>query len=98
DMPLVVELGLVRLALAKQSGVRVGRRSVRGVAAALPVKVDRGIAWILGGRPRGVRALEALETSPGLDQGAVDGEMLIGQHVPAPGFRDDALEEGPRDV
>jgi len=98
DMPLVVQLGFMGVALAEQPSLRIGGRGMRGVAAALAMEIDRGVAGVIRGTAGGVRPLEALETGPGLDQRAVDGEVLIGEDAPAAGFRHHALEEGPGDV
>ena len=71
------------LAFAGQLGFRIGRRFVGVVAPLLPFEVGPGVT-----RTRAlVRALrfEALEGSPGLDQGAIDREVIIGD--PAVFFR-----------
>src|SRR5262249_7711997 len=52
------------------------------IAAALAVKIHGRIARVIGGRRRRVRPFEALEASPGLDQRAVDREVLVGQQPP----------------
>ena len=52
-MSLVVELGLVAVALAEQSGVEIRRGRMRGIAPALAVEVDRGIAGIARVTPLG---------------------------------------------
>src|SRR3989442_10566627 len=52
DVALVAELGLVRLALAGQSRLGVGRRGMGGVAALLAMGIHRRIARVVG-RPSG---------------------------------------------
>ena len=46
----------------------------------------RGIARVVRRGRRRVFALEALEAGPGVDQGAVDREVLIGQQAPLLGL------------
>ena len=85
-MPGIRKLGLFARPFAGQARLRIGSRSVSGVAASLTMKVHARIAGILG---RGLLvvsfALETLVSGPGLDQGAVDGKMLVREQ--ALGFR-----------
>jgi len=72
-MAHVAELGLAPVRLAVELGFGVGRALMRVVLAHLAVKV-RAIIAILGSL-----RLEAFVRGPGLDQGAIDREMLVRQ-------------------
>ena len=53
------------------------------VIAALAVEVHRRVARVIGRFTRtGILALEALERSPRLDQGPVDGEVFVREQLP----------------
>ena len=76
--------GLLAVALAEPPGVRVGDRGVRFVAAPLAVEVTAGVAATAGRLVALVLGPKALQARPGLDQRAVDREVLAAQEVPNP--------------
>src|SRR5271169_5087144 len=83
QVPHVSELGLLAGAFSKQSGVGIGRREMRGIRAFLAMEVARGVAptataAAISGRRRTAAILrhETLHAGPGLDQRAVDREVL----------------------
>src|SRR5215468_7568563 len=91
-VPLVDELGLVALGLAEQSRVGIGGRAMGDVTPPLAVEVYGRVPRIVRWEPtRRVLLLEALEARPGLDQGAVDREVLVGQEAALPRLRQDPL-------
>ena len=75
----VAELGLLARALAGQASLGIGGLLVGEVAAPFTVKVDAGIAGVVGrGVPvRVIFAIEALVSRPRFDQRPVDCEMLV---------------------
>src|SRR5262245_16031760 len=79
----VTQASLFALALLSQHCLRISGALVRCIRATLAMEVDRRIARIVrrsAGR-RTILATEALETSRGFDQRAVDREVLIAQQV-----------------
>src|SRR5262249_19687053 len=62
DVALVVQLGLVAVALAKEPRLGIRRGGVRGITAAFAVKIHGRIARIIRWGRRRARGLEALET------------------------------------
>jgi hypothetical protein len=112
-VPGQTELGLAAVALARQPGLGVGGREVGLVRAPLASEVDLLVATAAAGGGRSATAptsfrlplatqvglgLEALERSPGLEQGAVDGEVIVGEQVLLASLPQHGLEEGPGDV
>ena len=77
-MPHVRQIGPVILALAIEPCIRIGHRLVSGVGEFLPVKIDLIVA---PNRPlgRAIFRTKAFDRSPGLKQGAVNGEVLVGE-------------------
>jgi hypothetical protein len=95
DMPHEAELGLLARRLLVQPRLWIGGRGMRGIRPPFPPEVHTGIARVirrLDRRRSGLR-LETLLASPGFDQRAIDGEMLIGQEAMGLGLRQDLLEE-----
>jgi hypothetical protein len=79
----VTELGLLALTLAGQQRLGVSGGLVRVFAAPFAMKVDPRVAGILG-RSLGIGmvfALETLVSCPGLDQGSIDREVLVGEQA-----------------
>src|SRR6266850_3068157 len=93
DVTLVAQLGLVRLALAGQPRLGVGRRGMGGVAARLAVEVHSRIARVVGRLARRVLALEALQPGPRLNERAVYGEVLLREQRALRGLGPDLVEE-----
>ena len=62
------------------------------------MEVDGGIPGVVGRGRRPARLLEALQPGPGLDQRAIDGEVLGRDQLLGLGLRKHALEERARDV
>src|SRR5580704_532605 len=76
----IAELGLLAAAFAGQPSLGIGGRAVGEIAPLLPMEVDLGIA-VAASVPASTVAipgLEALGGGPGLQQGAVDGEVVVG--------------------
>jgi hypothetical protein len=71
---------------------------MRLVRTSFPVEIDRRIPGVVGRLTGLILSFETLLASPGLQQGAIDREMLGGQESAAASLRDDLLKEGPRDV
>lgn len=97
-MPAIAELGRLAVALAHESRLGIGRALMRGVRALLALEVDHpgAVITVLG---RGaILGLEALERSPGIDQRAVDREVVRGQQLLLAGQIDDLIEEASSDV
>jgi hypothetical protein len=69
------ELGLLARALAEQSRLGVGGRRM-GVAPPLAMEVPLTVAAAGGRRADAILRAEALDRGPGLDQRAVDREVL----------------------
>ena len=79
-VPHVRQLGLLAAALPIELRIRIGRRRVRLVRPRLPMKVDRGVARIIGRRRRAaVLALKTLQARPRFEQRPIDGEVLVRQ-------------------
>src|SRR5437899_8853672 len=108
----VPELGFPAFALTRQPGLHVGAGDVSVVGTLLAVEVDLNIAAaaLAWGRPPrvalglalaaevGAARLEALERGPGLEQGAVNGEVLIGEQLQLTSLVEHGLEEESADV
>src|ERR1700722_3331558 len=75
-MPHEAELRLLAGTLAIQPSIRISRGGMRVVAALLAVKVSLPIASRIRRRTGAVLRAEALGAGPGLQQRAVDREML----------------------
>ena len=77
----MTELGFLARAFARQPRLGVGGRLMGIVAALLAMKVNRGIAGVIRRllTTIPVLALEAFVAGPGLDQRAVDREVLARQ-------------------
>jgi len=76
------KLCLLAGALTQEPGIRIGRAGMSIVAAPLAVEVTLAVA---AGRRRFVRSVfraEALQRSPGLDQRAVDREVIGREQAP----------------
>jgi hypothetical protein len=77
------QLGFFAFGFAIEHALGVGRALVRVVAALFAMKVDRGVAGVivLGGLDflliPAVLADETFQAGPGLDQRAIDGEVVI---------------------
>jgi len=94
------QLRLLALAFPVEPGVRVGRRGMRLVGPLLAMEVCIRIPAIASGRRRArtVLRLDALHRRPGLDQRAVDGEVVGGQEPLDLGLRQDRAQELRGDV
>src|SRR5579884_762713 len=80
----IAKLGFLARPFACQPCVGVGGRLVSVVAAPLTVEVNGGIARVIGRLlVRAVLALEAFVTGPGLNQSAVNCEVLTGEQCAA---------------
>lgn len=77
-MPAVAELGRLALALSQESRLGIGRALMRGIRALLAFEVDhtRAVVTVLG--RAAILGFEALERSQGIDQRAVDREVVRG--------------------
>ena len=92
------ELGLFARALAEQPRLGVGGRGVSIVAPPLAMEVPAAVAaagWRLVGA---VLRAEALDRCSGLDQGAVDREVLATQELSDPRVVEDRRQELGRDL
>ena len=92
-----------RHAPAVEPGVRIGGRGVRVVAPPLAVEVALGVAPTARvARRRSIAAfrlgLEALHASEGLDQRAIDREVLVREQRPDRGLAQHRLEQPRGDV
>ncbi len=94
-MTEIAEPGLLAIALAIEPGVRIGRRSVGIVAPLLPLEVARRTG--AGSGPLVLRP-EALLPGPGLDERAVDAEVLIRKELRGLGLGEHRGEECPGDI
>jgi hypothetical protein len=95
-MAPVGELGLLGVALPRQPRLWIGRRGMGGVAALLPPVVDVRVPAAASGTPRTLIVIlrpEALERGPGLEQRAVDGEVMARHELAPLGLRDHRGEE-----
>ena len=79
-MAEIAEPGLLLGSLAIQPRLRVGGRLVRLAAAALTLEVARPVASAALGRTLVARTV-ALVRSPGLQQRAVNGEVVGGEQA-----------------
>ena len=77
----VVELGALVLSLAKQLRLRVRRGDMGLVRALLPVPVDPGVSSRARRPVRAVASAHALDRRPGLDQRAIDAEVLVREQL-----------------
>src|SRR5216684_3830362 len=94
-VPRVAELGFLARTLTCQPRLGVGRRLMGHVAALLAMKVNRGIARVIGrALTTAVLALEAFVTRPRFDQRAVDREVLGREQAAAAGLRQHLGKEG----
>ena len=94
-VPRVAELGFLAGPLTCQPRLRVGGRLVARVAALLAVKVNRGVARVIGWvLTSAVLALEAFVTRPRFDQRAVDREVLSREQAAAAGLGQHLGKEG----
>ena len=77
-MPAVAELGRLALAFSQESRLGIGRALMRGIRALLAFEVDhtRAVVTVLG--RAAILGFEALERSQGIDQRAVDREVVRG--------------------
>ena len=67
---------------------------MRVVAPALPLEVDAGVAGVVGRSAAPVvRGPEVLEAGGGLDERAVDGEVLVREQPPRLALGQDRIEE-----
>jgi hypothetical protein len=91
----IAQFGLLALTLAGQPFVGIGGRLVGRIGATLAMEVHGWIAWVI--RSGAIRfvpfALEAFKRGPGLDQGAINREMLIGEPSQRTRLRDYTTEE-----
>ena len=99
-MPHEAELGFLARSLAIEPRLRIGRRGVRLVGALLAMEIRLAVppaAW----RRRLARAVlrpEALHRRPGLDQRAVDREMIRAEQPLHPRLRQHRAQELGGDV
>src|SRR5438477_170404 len=77
------QLGFVAFSLLEQPALGIGRRLMRLIRAPLPVEIDRRITRIVGRLAGLVSPFEALLTRRGLQQSAIDREMLGRQQAAA---------------
>ena len=70
------------MTFAKQPRIRIGGRGVAGVGPVLAVEVSARVATTIGWLVLIILRAEALQAGPGLDQGAVDREVLAAQELP----------------
>jgi hypothetical protein len=98
DMALVAELRTLAPALAVQPRFRVGLGGMGIVAALLPMEVAFAVAPGTRTRATAVLGPKALHRGPGLDQGAVDTEVFVGQELRPAGLVHHLPEETPGDV
>src|SRR6185369_7898932 len=79
-MALIAELGFLVLTLTVEPGIRIGNGCMGVVFDLLALEVN-GFVSATACRRRTILGFEALDRSPCLDQGAVNGEVLTGQQV-----------------
>src|SRR5690242_9208220 len=80
------EFGLFARALAIKARFRIGGALMRGVAPLLAFDIDGWIAWIIIRRGRWILfRCKAFQARPGIDQSAVDREVLVAYPAPLPG-------------
>src|SRR5438105_3739908 len=100
NVPRVVELGLLGVALARQASLGIGDRGVGGVAALLAPVVDVRVATTTTSGRAAVAVLgpEALHRGPCLQERSVHGEVLVREVAPHPGLFHHGGEELGRDL
>jgi hypothetical protein len=89
----VGQFGRLPVALPHQARVGVRGAFMGGVGAAFPFEIDHpgAVATVLG--RLAILALETLEGGPGLDQRAIDGEVVRGQQMLSPSEIDHFVEK-----
>src|SRR5450759_2098472 len=97
-MPHEAELGLFAFALAEKPRLRVGGGGVGLVQTPFTMKIHFRVATATARGRRDVFGAETLQGSPGLDEGAVHGEMLVRQQSGCRRLLFDAPEKGRRQV
>lgn len=98
-VPGVAELGLPAVALASQQGLGVGDRAMGGIAALLAMEIHLGVTTAAGTTlPAPIPRPEALQRCPGLQQRAVDVEVIIGDVATQPCLLHDDGEEVVGDI
>lgn len=100
DLADIGELCFFARPLLRQSAVGIGRGLMRGVRAALPMKIHGRIARVLIAGPAtgAIASGETLLPGPRLEQRAIDGEVLVRQHPSRPRLRQHRVKELPRNV
>ena len=93
-MPHEAELGFFAFALAEKPRLRVGGGGVGLVQAPFSMKIHFRVATAAALGRRGVLGAETLQGSPGLNEGAVHGEMVVRQQSGLGGLLLDAPEKG----
>jgi hypothetical protein len=94
----IPQLGLAAHCFLVQARIGIGRRVMRVVPPHLPVEIDGGILRVVRRLARRVLRRETLMTRPGLEQRAVDGEVLIRQQPVVFDRREHFCEERIGDV
>jgi hypothetical protein len=79
QMPQVRELGFAASRFLIEPRVRVRGRLVRGILPLVAAKIDARVPRIVGRFGRRVATAKTLLTRPGVEQGAIDREVIIGQ-------------------
>ncbi len=87
------QLRLLARGLLLQPAFGIGGRRVRGIRPPLDPEVHTRVAQVISRRRSLGLLLKTLLARPGLDQGAVDGELLIGEEALGRRVRQDLLEE-----
>src|SRR5271170_7177165 len=96
QMTQVAQLGLPPTGLLIEPCLRIGGRLMGRVAPPLAMKIDARIAGIVGRTWLRVLARETLVPGPGLDQGAVDGEVLGREQALSPRLGHHLMKKGLR--
>ena len=86
------------MTFAKQPRIRIGGRGVAGVGPVLAVEVSARVATTIWWLVLIILRAEALQAGPGLDQGAVDREVLAAQELPNPRVAQHRRQEFGRDL
>ena len=97
-MAAVAEFGRLPVAFAHEARFWIGRALVRRVRALLALEVDHAPAVAAIRGRLAVLALETLERGPGVDQRAVNGEMIGRQQALTARKTNDFIEEATRDI
>src|SRR5712691_1917201 len=92
------QLGFMAFRFLEQPAVGVRRRLMRLIRPPFSMKIDRRISRIVRRGTGLILPLKTLQTGPGFQQGAIDGEMLRGQELAAPRLLDHIFREGPGNV